>query len=138
MLKFAILLRAMQMFTHSAHNLCKGATFHEDHSFFGDVYGKAESWYDSVVERIIGLGYEEQVNLQSILSGVVQELSGAPSTDKSVTDFYLFLALQLDEASKMCSQICKHPDATEGTKQLIGGIADELEVLEYKVQRRLG
>ena len=138
MLKFAILLRSIQLFTHSAHNLCKGATFHEDHSFFGDVYGKAEGWYDSVVERIIGLGYEEQINLQSILSGVVQELSGAPSTNKSVTDFYLFLALQLDEATKMCGQICKHPDATEGTKQLIGGIADELEVLEYKVQRRLG
>jgi len=138
MLKFAILLRSIQLFTHSAHNLCKGVTFHEDHSFFGDVYGKAEGWYDSIVERIIGLGYEEQVNLQSILSGVVQELNGAPSTDKSVTDFYLFLALQLDEANKMCSQICKHPDATEGTKQLIGGIADELEVLEYKVQRRLG
>lgn len=137
MLKFAILLRSIQIFTHSAHNLCKGATFHEDHGFFGDVYGKAEGWYDSVVERIIGLGYEEQINLQSILSGVAKELSSAPSVGANVEAYYKYLASQLAKSCQMCDEICKHKDVSEGTRQLVGGIADEIEVLEYKIQRRL-
>lgn len=125
------------MFAHSAHNLCKGATFHEDHSFFGDAYGKAEGWYDSIIERIIGLGYEDQAKLQTILSGVVSQLASAPSVGKSSEDFYKFFAGQLHEVCELMEQICKHKDISEGTRQLVGGIADEVEVLEYKIQRRL-
>jgi hypothetical protein len=35
------------------------------------------------------------------------------------------------------NQLCKSSELSEGTKQLIGGIADDLEVLLYKTKMRM-
>jgi DNA-binding ferritin-like protein len=137
MLKLAILFRAMQLFAHSAHNLCHGSTFHEDHSFFGDVYGKAEGYYDSIIERLIGLGYESHLDLSQIIKEVSTSLEMAPSVGASNNDYYSFLLTQCEDACEYCNEFCKSGQLTEGTKQLLGGIADELEVLKYKILRRL-
>jgi hypothetical protein len=75
MLKLAILFRAMQLFAHSAHNLCHGSTFHEDHAFFGDAYGKFEGYYDSIIERLIGFGYESHLDLSQIIKEVSSKYS---------------------------------------------------------------
>ena len=138
MLQLAILFRAMQLFSHSAHNLCKGKTFHEDHSFFGDAYGKFEGYYDSIIERLIGFGYESHLDLGDISLGISKKLMGAPSVNvQENEEFYQYLLIQCDEALSLCGDFCKSGELSEGTKQLLGGIADELEVLKYKITRRL-
>jgi DNA-binding ferritin-like protein len=72
-------LRAMQLFTQHAHNLCGRVAFQQDHEFFGGVYEALDADYDSVVERIIGLGGEQDLELGSILLGVSAVLKGSPS-----------------------------------------------------------
>ena len=137
MLQLVVLFRAMQMFSHSAHLMCARTVFFQDHEFFGSVYGQAEGYFDSLSERMIGLGQEEQLKLQSVMSAVCQKLASAPCCGvKDNKEYYAFLLSQAEEACKLCNQLCKS-DASEGTKNLIAGIADELEVLKYKISRRL-
>jgi DNA-binding ferritin-like protein len=137
MLQLVVLFRAMQMFSHSAHLMCARTVFFQDHEFFGSVYGQAEGYFDSLSERMIGLGQEEQLKLQSVMSAVCQKLASAPCCGvKENKEYYSFLLSQAEEACKLCNQLCKS-DASEGTKNLIAGIADELEVLKYKISRRL-
>jgi len=138
MLQLAILFRAMQLFSHSAHNLCKGKTFHSDHDFFGDAYGKFEGYYDAIIERLIGFGYESHLDLASISLELSKKLVGAPSVNvQDNNEFYAYLLGQCEEAASLCGEFCKSGELTEGTKQLLGGIADELEMLKYKISRRL-
>jgi len=138
MLELAILFRSMQLFAHSAHNLCKGKTFHEDHSFFGDAYAKFESYYDSIIERLIGFGYENHLDLSKICLELSKKLMSAPSVNvQDNNEFYSYLLFQCEEAMNLCNDFCKSDELTEGTKQLLGGIADELEVVKYKITRRL-
>jgi DNA-binding ferritin-like protein len=138
MLQLVILFRAMQMFSHSAHLLCARTVFFQDHEFFGSVYSQAEGYFDSISERMIGLGQEEQLKLQSVIAAVGQKLAAAPSIGvKENKEYYAFLMSQCDEACKLCDSLCKSGQFSEGTKQLLGGIADELEVLKYKISRRM-
>lgn len=137
MLQLVILFRSMQIFSHSAHLLCARTVFFQDHEFFGSVYGQAEGYFDSLSERMIGLGQEEQLKLQSVMVAVSQKLASAPSVGvKENKEYYAFLLSQAEEGCKLCDQLCK-AGASEGTKNLIAGIADELEVLKYKISRRL-
>ena len=137
MLQLAVLFRAMQLFAHSAHNLCYGPTFHEDHSFFGDSYGKFEGYYDSIIERLVGFGYESHLDLSQIMIEISSKLQGSPSVGATNHDYYVYLLSQCEEACRYCNEFCKSSELTEGTKQLLGGIADELEVLKYKISRRI-
>lgn len=137
MLQLVICFRAMQLFAHSAHLLCARTVFFQDHEFFGSVYGQAEGYFDSISERMIGLGQEDQLKLQNVMSAVNQKLASAPSVGvKENKEYYVHLLNQCDEACKLIDAVCKN-GASEGTKQLIGGIADELEVLKYKISRRI-
>ena len=138
MMQLVVLFRAMQMFSHSAHLLCSKVVFFQDHEFFGETYGKAEGWFDAISERMIGLGQEEQLKLQPIMSAVTQKLSSAPSVGVAENkEYYKFLMTQAEEACKLCDQLCKGGQLSEGTRQLLGGIADELEVMKYKISRRI-
>ena len=138
MLQLVILFRSMQMSSHQAHRLCARTVFFQDHEFFGSVYGQAEGYFDSISERMIGLGQEEQLKLQPLMAAVTQKLASAPSTGvKENKEYFVFLLSQAEEACKLCDALCKSGQYTEGTKQLLGGIADELEVLKYKISRRI-
>ena len=138
MLQLVVLFRAMQMTSHSAHLLCARTVFFQDHEFFGEVYGKAEGWFDSISERMIGLGQEEQLKLQPLMAAICQKLASAPSVGvKENKEFFIFLQSQAEEACKLCDALCKSGQLSEGSKQLIGGTADELEVLKYKISRRI-
>ena len=137
MLQLAILFRSLQLISHHAHNLCYGPTFFEDHEFFGELYGKSEGYYDSIIERLIGLGYENSLQLEQIIQGSLKMIESLPS-DKMNTQIYLIKCAKLiKEACDMIDEFCKSGKLTEGTKQLIGGMADELEVVSYKIQRRM-
>ncbi|GEM_PF-1518332 len=137
MIQLIIVFRALQLVAHHAHNLTKGLTFFEDHDFFGDLYGKAEGYYDSVVERFIGLGYESHLKLEMILMEVAKKVSIMKLEEAQPKDFYLNCLALISESNEMINKFCSSGQLTEGTKQLLGGIADELEVLKYKIARKM-
>lgn len=137
MLHLAILFRSLQFVAHHGHNLCNGQSFFSDHEFFGELYGKSEGYYDSIIERLIGLGYENSLSLNEILSEAIKKIEPFPADKLNTQIYYIKCAKLIKEACDMIDEFCKSGKLTEGTKQLIGGMADELEVVSYKIQRRI-
>ena len=74
MTKLATQLRYMQFYAHNAHNICQGDTFFADHEELGDLYGTYTGLYDSVVERMIGLG--QAIDLVKIQVDAAKMLDG--------------------------------------------------------------
>ena len=133
--EIAVNLKLLNLYAHIAHNLCAHATFMQDHEFFGDLYEKADGYYDSVVERMIGL--DQNPNLVQINIDAVVKLKALPQQVKENKEYF---KVCLEMLSKLCYSLdaaCKQPETTEGTKQLLGGMADEIEGLKYKIKQRL-
>ena len=131
MKQVAITLRALQLFAHNAHNQAKGATFLEDHEFFGELYEAYEGEYDSVVERMIGEG--DETDLNSIAEFAVETC--AEKTPKTNEEAFSTI---LEYEKELCVNIAKEvKGASDGTQNLLQGIADESLVRQYKIGRRL-
>ena len=130
--KIAILLRMAQLFAHNAHNLISGPSFFADHAFLGDLYPAYEDAYDAVVERMIGLGHspdligiqEQAVKMLCAKSPEVK----APDVFKQIGNMEMSLRAQIDKEIPQCS---------EGSKQFLGGLADESEQRQYKLLQRV-
>lgn len=137
--KLLVHLRAMQLFAHAAHNLVSGPSFAPDHEFFGEAYAQHETDFDAVVERVIGLYGEQHVNFAEITLEAAKmlqsmKISGAVPNEK-------FFAQQLQHEQDLCNMIdklCAMADVSEGTKQMLGTIADLAEGRCYKIKQRLG
>lgn len=131
--QLVIISRAMQLYTHNAHNMITGPTFFEDHEELGDLYPKYESIYDSLVERMIGLNIS--INLIESQSGAVAVIQNFPSSSEPKPCFTVILQLEQMLCKKIQECLASHP-YSEGTKQLLGGIADESEMRQYKLRQR--
>jgi len=131
------LLRAMQIYAHSAHHLCKGPNFFSDHEFFGNVYSEIEEDFDGVAERIIGLYGEEHLQLQNLMSAVIVKLQGAPSI--GLENNKPLFEHQLKMEDQLCSLIKQVIAAgvTPGVEQLIGEVCNKSEMRQYKIKERL-
>jgi DNA-binding ferritin-like protein len=127
--------RIMQLYAHAAHNLTSGPTFFQDHEFFGELYPEYESIYDSLVERSIGLFGAKSVNQVTIAQAAVDFLKKAPLNS---ADNMLAQILNLEKhLCSLAATVCESSNATEGVKQLVGGISDDSEVRQYKLKQRL-
>lgn len=131
------LLRAMQFFAHSSHNLVKGNSFHADHAFFGEVYNDLQADYDAVAERIVGLYGEEPLHLQTVLNGAISKLADAPSTGVADNKVFYQYLYKMDEKLKALIKQIIEAGVSPGTEQLIGNIADKCEMRCYKIKQRL-
>lgn len=123
------LLRYMQFYAHIAHNKIGGETFFQDHAFLGELYAGYEGDYDDVVERMIGL--DEELDLIEVHKEAVSDLKVPKSYD-----------LCFKEILKCEEELCKIiediiSECSQGTSQLIGGIADKSEMRQYKLKQRL-
>lgn len=138
MINLLVHLRAMQLFSHHAHNLVSRAVFFQDHDFFGEVYPQLESDYDSVIERIIGLQGEGQLALQPLLQAVVAKIANAPSVGvKENKVFFQYLLQQEQELCKLVEELAKVPGTSQGVIQTIGTIAEKSEIRQYKIKQRI-
>lgn len=156
--KLAAMFRYLQFYAHAAHNVTKGSTFFEDHSFFGDLYGTYEGLYDDMIERLIGLG--NSVNIPAITTEACSQFKSAwPSmggesgavfggkalditirSNASVDSYSLFSKL-LEGESKVRDAIedcAKSGEVSQGTLNLLADIADKSEMRTYKMQQRVG
>lgn len=131
------LLRAMQMYAHSAHLLCKTQSFLSDHELFGSFYAEHEADFDGVAERIIGLYGEDSLNLQSLMATVTAKLADAPSTGQP--DNKPFFTHQLKLEQRLCDLVKQIIAAgvSPGVEQLTGEIANKSESRQYKIKQRL-
>lgn len=135
MKEIAILLRVLHLYSTNAHQLVARSSFFSDHEFLGEAYLKYEEDYDSVVERIIGLYGEDSIDLVIIQDLAVQKLKTIPAkVDDNAIFFLHILALE----KELCDGIKKlMPQISEGSKQLFGEIANQSEIRQYKIKRRI-
>lgn len=135
MSELLILLRTKQLFAHNLHNTVSRIVFLQDHEFLGDIYSKAEGHYDSVAERMIGLG--QAPNLVQVQEQAVATLKQLPENFKDNTEALATLCDLNKHILAKIEVVCKMPGISQGTLQLVGGIADEIEVECYKLGQRV-
>ena len=132
----AIRLRASQFIAHNAHNLASGPTFFTDHKFFGKAYPAYEAAYDSIVERMIGLG--EKPDLTDITTKAARELqmtgdimTGGTSPIECYESLLEGERELLDLIAKCCEEV------SCGTSNLLANLADDAEVRIYQINQRI-
>lgn len=131
----AKLFRLKQLLAHAYHQLCARIVFFQDHEFFGDLYTKAESDYDSVVERMIGLGQAPDLNALQLQ--VAQELQKYPMTFKENSEAFQHVLNLNKQILQVIEVSCKSGKLSQGTTNLLADHADKIEVECYKLQQRL-
>ena len=136
--KLATTLRALQLYAHHAHNNCTGKSFFQDHEFFGELYSAAELDYDSVIERMIGTT-GNPVDTLSIASQATKLAlqCGRDPGDCNVNFLQGSLRLELAICVYVDKVCATGPEMPEGTRQLIGDIANKSMARQYKIRQRL-
>jgi DNA-binding ferritin-like protein len=135
--KLATALRALQIYGQHAHNNCTGKSFLSDHEMFASSYTAAAEDYDSVVERMIGSG-GKPVDTLSIASEAVNltDQCGKEPGECNIEFLKGVLKLEMVVCS-LVDKVCSTTKLPEGTKQLIGNIADKSMSRQYKLKQRL-
>lgn len=133
--ELAIRLKLLKQYAHMAHNLVKGEAFFQDHEFLGDIYEKIDGHYDNVIERMIGLDMEPNIAQINLEAAKRLQVTGG-----KVADCHEALGTVMGRLNSICELIeqeCRNKSLSQGTLQLLGGMADEYEVLKYKIKQRL-
>lgn len=131
------LLRAMQIYSQSAHHLVKSTPFHSDHAFFGDVYESVAGDFDDVAERIVGLYGEEHLHLPAMLQSIANKLADAPCCGVEDNKVFYDYQYKLEERLKNLIKQIIASGVSAGVEQLIGEIANKSEMRCYKIKQRM-
>lgn len=129
LINLAILFRSINIYSHHAHNMTKGETFLQDHAFFGEIYGMMDGFYDDLIERHIGT-VDDKVDLSDIMERSVHMIKTADM------DFFPTIKASLENALSKIENLCKN-GLSQGTMNMLQGQADQIEVLIYKLKRRM-
>lgn len=135
MLELLVLIRTLYFLKHNCHNLVSRISFFADHEFLGESYEMSLKHYDDIVERMIGLGLS--INLLDVQQKAVQKLAAIPIKYKDNAECFAAVLAINKMLCKNIDYLCSHTGLSEGTKQLLGGIADQIEVENYKLQQRI-
>lgn len=135
LLDLAICCRALNLYSHHAHNLVAHATFFPDHEFFAELYDFADSAYDSLIERHVGT-VSDQIVLSDIISKSQAKLAGLQSVVKENKTYYLECLKLIDYILAECEKY-KTTAASIGTQNLVADLADKLEGFKYKIKQRV-
>jgi DNA-binding ferritin-like protein len=134
----AVTLRAVYLMHQAAHWQTKGPSFVGDHKLFGDLYSATLDEIDMVSERAVGLGdpllvcplKTSQLALE-LLEAFGRECD-VPEPDKLVQ-----LSLEAERALLQVIASAMKGDMTDGTQNLLQGVADKHETHVYLLQQRL-
>lgn len=101
------------------------------------MYEEVEGEYDSVAERMIGLGDSSQLNLHAITDAVSQKCKQYPIDAKENAALFQ-AALQLEkELQQQIEMMVKAGGVSQGVVQLLGDIAQRSEIRTYKIKQRI-
>lgn len=129
-----ILLKTLNLYAHNAHNLASRIVFNQDHEMLLEIYEAADTNYDDVLERLIGL--KGDVSIAPLDLTAAQH--NAKLSQGSDNASKLKVCLELEKA--ICEKIeilVRAKQVSVGTEQLLGEICNTSEVRQYKLSRRL-
>lgn len=135
MLELAIHLKLMHIYSHAAHNSISGPTFLSDHDFFGELYEKREEEYDAVVERYIGL--YNTINFKQIETEALNKFHSMQLDFKSGVNYFQQQLMLEKQLCDIIEQYATSGKYSQGTIQMIGNIADQSEMYQYKIKQRI-
>lgn len=121
-----------KLYAHRAHHLVSGPTFFADHAFLGDLYSTYDSAYDDLIERMIGLG--EKPDIIAITTAAIERFQKGRMDTKPDQFFKTLLNMERQILETIKKAV---PGATDGTANLLQGLADESEARGYKLQQRV-
>lgn len=130
-----ILLKTLNLYAHNAHNLASRLVFNQDHEMLLEIYEAADTNYDDVLERLIGLKGDVDNIAQMDLTAAQHNTSLSQGSDNATK---LKVCLELEKA--ICQKIeilIRSKQVSVGTEQLLGDICNTSEVRQYKMTRRL-
>jgi len=138
--KIATYLRFLQLYAHICHNLVSGPTFFADHEFLGELYPAYEGEYDSVVERMIGLGMKPNLFAITKDAAAMLDRVGNKNINEAFKNLLKIEKLLCDVIEKEVTpspMAHPHTNMKQGTIQMLGNIADASEVRQYKMNQRI-
>ena len=128
----AIYYRCAQFYSHAAHNLASGDEFFQDHEYLGELYGAYETAYDDIIERMIGLGKSPDPMAITLIGAETAKGYGIPKDDKE------WFTKLVEIEGEICDIIkVLVPKATDGTQNLLQGLADESEKRQFLIGQRI-
>jgi DNA-binding ferritin-like protein len=130
LIDLATIFRVINLYSHHAHNVASGETFMQDHAFFAEVYSLADDFYDAVIERHIGTE-NDNIDLCKIIKDSYDLI------ERLKDDYYSTILKLLEESLNFIDEICGNKKTGTGTLNLLQGQADQIEVIIYKIKRRL-
>lgn len=137
-------LRAASIVHQAHHWQTRGSSFYGDHQLFDRLYSEGLEGIDQVAERAVGLGGRELVGAarQSTLVADLIARWTSMSGDSSAAGLAgISLGVERDVVSAV-TEAKRSLEAsgrlTEGTDNLLQGIADQHEEFVYLLQQRLG
>ena len=135
LIALAACYKALNDAAHIAHLKASRVSFFQDHAFFAEIYEYADSQYDGLIERHIGLNGDLGVDIKEINMKVMEKLQTFPNQVKENADFYRFIKGMLDyiqsEIKKLASGV------SLGTNNYLAQLADDIEKFNYKINQRI-
>lgn len=131
----AVQYRAAQLVAHQLHHTVKGASFLADHEYLGELYAAYETAYDAVVERMIGL--KMPITLSEVGTQAAA-LASRVTTASPDPERWFATLLGVETSIRKEIDSCMGENPTNGTQNLLQGLADESEARVYKLRQRAG
>lgn len=131
LLELACCYRAAQLYAHTAHHLTKGPTFLQDHDFFGGLYPTYETAFDDLCEEVLALGLP--YSAAEIMQHVTKRLIPTFKDADNQKFFGRLLAFER-EFQEEIAELMKDKSLTDGTQNLIQGLATESSKRIYKLK----
>ena len=138
------MLRAAQLWFHAAHHVASGAGFAGDHALlYGDAYAMLGDEFDDVAERAVGLtGDPTYANPETVTRGALAHLTRWDDPDADDANALAGQAREYNQAvidgvTLALDEMRGDDTLTDGTENLLQGIADAHEGVAYKLGRRV-
>lgn len=135
MREIIILLKLLNIVAHNAHNKVARVVFMQDHELLAEIYEEADTMYDDVVERMIGL--DQEINLTEVHMMSAQALQQFPSEAKENSEYFKSILTIEKEICSIIENLVRSQQVSVGTEQLLGDICNKLEMHGYKLKQRL-
>lgn len=135
-------LRALQITHQTAHWTCKSDAFYGDHQLFQRLYVKVTEEIDAIAEKAIGLGNENNVNmnlqviqLNRLVQGVGQTAT-IPQPNQLVTNSLNSESTFLQVLEYLTNSLKEREMLTLGLENLLAQMADDHESHVYLLKQR--
>lgn len=140
------LLRAAAMVHQSHHWQTRGANFYGDHLLFMRIYDESVPFVDQVAERSVGAGSRDLVcpiTQASLINDLIQTWCWTAKDNEPAASDMVLVSLGVERCVLNCLKEARQSlessgQLSDGTDNLLQGVADKHEEFVYLLQQRQG